>query len=189
MRSGGGSQPVGDGPRDGCRHRLHALREERADDSGEYVPRTGGRERRWPEIAYDRCSVGRCDDRVRALQQDDRLEASGHFACGLETMRADPLGVAAQKPPELAGVRGEDRGRRALDRLEVEECVGVDDRRKIHLLEQRTNERAPLRGSPEARADGERIRALGSGSDGLDSVVVRPRELDRLERDHLGCGE
>ena len=57
-----------------------------------------------------------------------------------------------EQPRELARVRREHRRRLPRHRLELEERIGVDHRRKVEALEQPPDERLPPLAPPEARA-------------------------------------
>ena len=132
--------------------RLDALREEGSDDPGQHVPCARCRERRRPEVAHDHVPPGRGDDRVGALEQDDRGVSLRRIADGFEPVRVDPLRVAVEQPSELARMRREYRRSRASDRLELEERIGVDYGGKVDLLEQCADD--AVRDARSARARG-----------------------------------
>ena len=105
-------------------------------------------------------------------------------------MRGDLLRLASEQARELALVRGEDARRRPLARLELEERVGVDDRRQLDLREQPADERLRLISAAEARPDRERLRLRRR----LEDILERPLhrlQHERLEhRERLGrCGD
>ena len=98
-------------------------------------------------------------------------------------MRRDLLRLAPEQARELALVRGEDARRRPLARLQLEERVGVDDRRQLDFGEQPPDERLRLRLTPEAGPDGERPRLRRR----LEDVLERP--LHRLQHERLEDGK
>ena len=76
-------------------------------------------------------------------------------------------------------MRREHRGGFALERLELVQRVGVDDRRDVGLLEETADQRLRVLSSPEARPDRQRLRPLHSLEDLLE------RTLDRFEDECL----
>ena len=127
---------------------------------------------------------GRRDDRVRALQEDDRAESLRCLSARPRAgARPTQRRVRAEQSGELACVRREHGRRRALDGLELEERVGVDDGRQIDALEELANECAARVTAPEPRAERDRaahaprLRAIVS-----TASSSRPADLDRLER-------
>ena len=108
------------------------------------------------------------------------------FACRLQSMCCNPVGVALEEAPELARVRSEHKRVAPLDRLEGEEAVGVDDRGQRDALEKSAHEvGAPLTPS-EPRAERESACPFGSVLDDLGRVVVSPTDLHGLEGERLG---
>ena len=92
---------------------------------------------------------------------------------------ATSLRLAPEQARELALVRGEDARRRPLAGLELEQRVGVDHRRQLHLREQAADERLRLRLASEAGTDRERLGLRRR----LEDVLERP--LHRLQHERL----
>ena len=139
---------------------VETLREERADDACEHVARSRGGERRRPGVAHDDCSTRRGDDRVCTLEEHRRPEPVRRGPGCLQAVLVDPGGVGVEQARQLTGMRSEDRRGVALDGLEAEERVGVDDGREIDTRQQLANEGASGIRAPEAGPDRERRRPL-----------------------------
>ena len=106
----------------------------------------------------------------------------------LEAVRVDPGGVGVEQARQLAGMRSENRRSIALDRLEAEERVGVDDGREIDTRQQLANEGASGIRAPEAGPDRERRRPLARPPSARPTrIVVRPWQLHGLQSQDL-CG-
>ena len=108
-------------------------------------------------------AVGARDDRVVALEHDDRLRAPRRLARAVQAAAADLLARDPQQPPELAGVRREDgRARARGERLERAgvgvEPVGVEQQRDLGARRERAHERERALAAPGARAEHERAR-------------------------------
>ena len=94
------------------------------------------------------------------LSRHDRAESLGAAPRGLEPVRVHPAAVVAEQPRELARVRRQHGRRGPVDGLELEERVGVDDRREVEALEELADERPPSAPRPRPGPDRERRRAL-----------------------------
>ena len=104
-------------------------------------PRAGRREPRVAEVADEDSPARRRDERVRALEEDDRAHV-----VGTRLRRVEPAGrhgarVPPEQPGELAGVRRENRGRIAReDPVEVArdgpQAVGIEDDRLVEPVEE-----------------------------------------------------
>ena len=105
--------------------------------------------------------VGPRDDRVVALEHDDRLRAPRRLARAAQPAAADLLARRAEQPRELAGV-GREHGRRGArgERLEPArvgvEAVGVEQQRDLGAGRQRAQERERPVAAARARAEHER---------------------------------
>ena len=82
-------------------------------------------------------------------------------------------------------MRSENRRGVALDGLEAEERVGVDDSREIDTRQELANEGASGIRAPEAGPDRERRRPLGGLNQHGHRIVVRPRQLHGLQSQDL----
>ena len=88
----------------------HALREEAAGEARQHVAGAGGGQRRRQVEADRGAPVGRRDDAVGALEDDDRVQRRGGGAGPRElARRAEDFRAAAEQPGELAFVRRDDR--------------------------------------------------------------------------------
>ena len=112
-------------------------------------------------------------DRVGALQQDDGRVLLGRTVCGVEPVSVDLGGRLTEQARQLARVRSQHCRRLALDRLEPEERVGVDDRRERRPLEQLPNETRNIGLAPEPGAEGQSIRSVLGGR--ISSTASRGR--------------
>ena len=190
MRHRARGEPVRDRGRRRRVDGVEALREERADDAGQHVARAGGRERRRAGVADDRAAVGRATIVSAPLSSDDRAEALGAAARGLEPVRGDPLRSMSSSRASSPACGVSMSGARRARRLEPEEPVGVDDHRERRALEQLAHELARLVRAAEPGAERERRRrARGRRSSVVDRRRPLEAALDRLERERLCDGE
>ena len=106
----------------------------------------------------------------------------------LEAVRRDPLGVRPEQPCQLARV-GREHGRaRPRRRLELEERVGVDDRRERRMLEQLVDEAPRLRRATQARPEREAVARPRSAAQRVGRGRVLEAVLDGLEGQGLDHG-
>ena len=147
--------------------RLHALREERADDARQDVAGARGRERRQ--------AVGARRGRRRPVRRPAcrrpsgarRSRTLGRRGDRREPVRRDPVGrrrrAGAPARPRAASARV---GAAPLDRLELAQRVGVDDDRQLEPREQAAHERRASRrcGRGPARARPRRALRRSSSS-------------------------
>ena len=109
------------------------------------------------------------DQRVVALEHDDRPRARGRRPRVAQPVRADLARLDAEQAAELAGVRGEHRRRAsgagtscARERVEA---VGVEHQRHLDALAQLARERPRAVRAPEAGPEHDRVGPLdGSAS-------------------------
>ena len=138
-----------------------------------------------PSVADDDRSTRRGDDRVRALEEHRRPEPLRRGPGCLQAVRVDPGGVGVEQARQLACVRSEDRRGVALDGLEAEQRVGVDDGREIDPRQQLANERASGIRAPEAGPDRERRRPLAASVSTATASSSDHGELHGLQSEHL----
>ena len=140
-------------------------------------------------------AVGRRDDRVVALEHDDRLCALGRLARVAQPRRLHGVALDVEEPPELARVGRQDR-RRAARRERLEpgrvgvEAVGVEDERDLRAGRNLARELLRLVLAADPRAEDERAAAarrldhrVGAVGDVVSGAVGerarhRLRELD-----------
>ena len=154
---------------------IHPLGEQRAEDAAQDVPGARGRQYRGAERADRGGPVGRGDDRVVALQHDDRLGAPRRVARALQPLSLDGVAVGPQQPAELARVRREDRRRAALrERLQVAgvrvQAVGIEDEGDAGAAVDVACERERVVRAAEAGPEDERSAALGGLEDRVGAV-------------------
>ena len=129
--------------------------------------------------------VGACTIVPAPFSSDDGAVALGARPRRLEPVGVDPGRVAVEQAGELAGMRRQHGRVGALDRLEAEEGVGIDDDRNLEALEQPRHERVRLGAAAEPRPERDGVGALCLGHDRLLGVVPVEAALDGLERQHL----
>ena len=96
----------------GRRKRLESARHQRSDRPREDVAGPRRRQARAVErVDRDALAVG--DDRVVSLEDDHRAGIGARPLGPPEPVGGDLIRIAAEQPPELAGVRGEERARGA----------------------------------------------------------------------------
>ena len=176
-------------PADACsqharRRRLEgvqALREQRCEDAREHVAGAGRGERRAPAAADCDAPVRMRDQRVVALEHDDRLALLGRRARVSQPLALDVLAVEPQQARELAGVRREDRrvsaaGQRAQAPGVCVQTVGVEHHRRLHRGGELAREGDTALAAPQSRAERERPAA------GECSRARRPRRREQDRR-------
>ena len=135
----------------------HALRQQAAGEPGEHVAGAGGGERRRQIEADRRATVGRGDDRVGALEDDDRAERRGGGAGSREfRWLIKHFGAAAEQPGELAFVRRDDR-RAALARRSAPPVRAASPAKLVSASASRTIARGSALGSVRAAATRPRV--------------------------------
>ena len=101
-------------------------------------------------------------------------------------MRGDPARLLPEQPAELALVRREDRGRRAIERLELVQAVGVDDGRRSVSASKPADEL--LRSPRRARAERERAGALdASNTSSSGRLTASSRRVSSTGSDSAGA--
>ena len=169
--------------------RRQALGEHRADHAREHVAGAGGGER-GRAAARDRdAAAGRDDQRVVALEHDERARRGGGLAGRARAGgRATSVELTPSSRPSspACGVStvvqrrcGRSSGKHALERVEA---VGVDHERHVDALEhlqrerraRRRTSRAPARARPRRRGRSPSARARPPRGDSAPPVSGRP---------------
>ena len=123
-----------------------------------------------PEAADEHAFARSGDDRVGAFQQADAAEALDSPRGRLQAMGVHPRRLHVEQAGQLAGVRRQDGGRLPLERLQLEQRVGVDDGGQLRLHEQPPNELPAGVVASQAGADRKRACLLH----GVEDFVQRP---------------
>ncbi len=168
--------------RGGCGKRLHPLCEQRRDRAGEHVAGAGCGER-GTVAAADRNTAGGLDDeRVVALEHNDRFGLLGCFARMCEPLALYLFAVYVQQSRQLAGMRREHRRRlshrKPSKRPSVGvQAVGVEHQRKRCFTSQLAREAHALGIAAEPRAE---RQAAGASKRVLDRGQSLGRERTAL---------
>jgi hypothetical protein len=190
--------------RAGGGERVHRLGEHRADHAAEHVAGPGGRQRGRGARADRGEPVGLRDDRVVALEDDDRSRHGRGLAGARQAMRLDLVARAAEQAPELALMRRDDHRRagcaQVAEALGVRvQAVGIQEHRYGAGAHEPPRELQRPVGAAEPGTDDQRAATLGHREHVVDArhdvraVVLRERARHDLEQVHredrlLGAG-